>query len=113
MHRIWTDSEIRRFLWDDEVISPAQAEATLRAILDSFAAERFGVWAIKIKGSHEIVGFCRLPRTESPVPRAQRIGPRTRRFASFFRMYVNSTDSVAERDGFELAVPIIEQPDDS
>ena len=64
MHRVWTDSEIRRFLWDNEVISRAQAEATLRASLDSFAPERFGVWAIKIKGSHKIVGFCGLRRTE-------------------------------------------------
>ncbi len=64
MHRIWTDPEIRRFLWDDQIITREQAEAVLRASLDSFAVERFGIWAVSIKPSREIVGFCGMRRTE-------------------------------------------------
>jgi len=64
MHRIRIDPEIRRFLWDNDVISRAQAEAALRASLDSFKSERLGIWAISVKGSLEIIGFCGMRRTE-------------------------------------------------
>jgi [ribosomal protein S5]-alanine N-acetyltransferase len=63
MHRVWADSEVRRFLWDNEIISRAKAKSVLQASIDSFSAERFGIWVISIKPSGEIAGFCGMRRT--------------------------------------------------
>ena len=42
----------------------------------------------------------------SPVPRVERIGPSTRQSAAFSELYVNPTNWVAEREGFEPPEPL-------
>lgn len=64
MHELWTDPEVRRFLWDDTVISLATAAEVTRASAADFTARRFGLWSIHVRDdAGSIAGFCGL-RTE-------------------------------------------------
>src|SRR3989442_1894240 len=44
--RFWTDSEVRRYLWDGRTVSREQAEAVLQSSLVSFQTHGFGHWAV-------------------------------------------------------------------
>jgi len=57
LHRLWMDPQVRRFLWDDIVISRAQAEAVVAAGVADFAAHRFGLWAVFPRHTAELIGF--------------------------------------------------------
>lgn len=63
MHRLWTDPEVRRYLWDDEVIPFERAEAAALASAADFAAHRFGLWSLIERRTGALAGFCGL-RTE-------------------------------------------------
>jgi RimJ/RimL family protein N-acetyltransferase len=43
---LWTDAEVRRFLWDDRVITRDEAAATL-ADCDALGAEGLGLWVLE------------------------------------------------------------------
>ena len=58
IYRIWTDSDVRKYLWDDEVISKEKAETTLNYCIDFFQENSFGIWAIIYKQQDELIGFC-------------------------------------------------------
>jgi [ribosomal protein S5]-alanine N-acetyltransferase len=58
LHRLWTDPQVRRYLWDDEVISRADAEAAMRATMACTAEHGFGHWAVCVAGAPELIGFC-------------------------------------------------------
>lgn len=58
IYRIWTDSDVRKYLWDDEVISKEKAETTLNYCIDFFQENGFGIWAIIHKQQDELIGFC-------------------------------------------------------
>jgi NAD-dependent deacetylase len=61
IHRIWTDPDVRRFLWDDVVIAPETASEVTKASAADFAARRFGLWTIRRRGDEPaIAGFCGL-----------------------------------------------------
>jgi ribosomal-protein-alanine N-acetyltransferase len=60
LHRLWTDPDVRRFLWDDVVIDREQAAAVVSASLDSFTRRNFGQWIVVRTASDELVGFCGL-----------------------------------------------------
>jgi RimJ/RimL family protein N-acetyltransferase len=62
--RMWTDPDVRRYLWDDKVISRATAEETMRESIASTAANGFGHWALTWRDSEELIGFCGLRRRE-------------------------------------------------
>jgi RimJ/RimL family protein N-acetyltransferase len=62
LHRLWTHPDVRRHLWDDEVISPARARATLAAGIASFADAGYGLWAVLPRDGDALIGFCGLRR---------------------------------------------------
>jgi NAD-dependent deacetylase len=65
MHRVWTDPDVRRFLWDDELIPLAMAAAATNASAADFSTCRFGLWSIHTRGDGaSLAGFCGL-RSES------------------------------------------------
>jgi RimJ/RimL family protein N-acetyltransferase len=63
---LWTDSEVRRYLFDDRVISREEAETRLRSSLASFHTHRFGLWLAYRPGEAATVGFCGLSLTGDP-----------------------------------------------
>lgn len=46
LHALWTDADVRRFLWDDEVISRDTAAEVVRAGEASFREHGFGIWGL-------------------------------------------------------------------
>jgi ribosomal-protein-alanine N-acetyltransferase len=57
LHALWTGEEVRRHLWDGEVI-PAAQTAEILAENDRLFAERgFGLWAVRRPGAPELLGF--------------------------------------------------------
>jgi [ribosomal protein S5]-alanine N-acetyltransferase len=58
LHRILTDSYIRKYLCDNRVFSSQQVEEMLKQSIKHFEEEKFGLWFIKINS--EIIGFIGL-----------------------------------------------------
>jgi ribosomal-protein-alanine N-acetyltransferase len=46
LHTLWTQPEVRRYLWDDESISGARTAEILQRNDVLFAREGFGLWSI-------------------------------------------------------------------
>jgi [ribosomal protein S5]-alanine N-acetyltransferase len=62
LHRLWTDPDVRRFLWDDRVISPAEVGGVIAASAATFAAEGFGHFALREDEAGPLLGTCGLHR---------------------------------------------------
>jgi ribosomal-protein-alanine N-acetyltransferase len=56
LHALWTDPEVRRWLWDDVVIPEASARDVVRESLASFAERGFGQWAIADRDGGPLFG---------------------------------------------------------
>src|SRR5262245_39036231 len=60
LHQIWIDPGVRKYLWDDRVISEEEALDVVRDSLGSFSERGFGLWVVTMTGSPRIMGFCGL-----------------------------------------------------
>jgi ribosomal-protein-alanine N-acetyltransferase len=67
LHALFTDPDVRRFLWDDAVIPRERAAEVVAASQRSFAREGFGQWVVRRAGKEEVAGFCGLRRVEDEV----------------------------------------------
>jgi ribosomal-protein-alanine N-acetyltransferase len=70
LHQLWTDPDVRRYLWDDVVIPRSTAEEIVAGSARNFAQRGYGFWALYHRdGSEDLMGFCGF-RTfeESDVP---------------------------------------------
>lgn len=66
LHRLWTDPDVRRYLWDDKIIDRERAAAEVDDSIASFARHGFGMWVVMLAGATEITGFAGLRRFGSP-----------------------------------------------
>lgn len=66
LHRLWADPGVRKYLWDDAVITREQAEEVVTGSLESFATGGFGMWLVMPKEQQEIIGFCGLRHFGDP-----------------------------------------------
>lgn len=64
LHALWTDADVRRWLWDDQVIDRATAAAAMQESIDCTAAHGFGHWAVSLTGDERLIGFCGLRRMD-------------------------------------------------
>jgi RimJ/RimL family protein N-acetyltransferase len=62
LHRLWTDADVRRFLWDDRVIDLATVDGVIAASAATFASEGFGHFALRESAAGPLVGTCGLHR---------------------------------------------------
>jgi ribosomal-protein-alanine N-acetyltransferase len=61
LHRLWTDPQMRRFFWDDEVTPRQRAGAAVREVVEGFGCHGFGLWiSERRQGGGAPVGFCGL-----------------------------------------------------
>jgi ribosomal-protein-alanine N-acetyltransferase len=67
LHVFWTDPDVRRFLWDDEVIALERVVEEIEKSRESFRLLGFGLWLFHDRG--ELLGFCGL----RPVPESGEI----------------------------------------
>ena len=67
LHALWTEPEVRRYLWDDAVIPLALAEKLVQDHLVTQEKLMIGYWAICLAGQSELAGFCGFrPIDEGP-----------------------------------------------
>lgn len=61
-HTFWCEEDVRRYLWDDVVITERTAEAVLHASAADFAAHGYGLWGVHAArpAGTEMLGFCGL-----------------------------------------------------
>ena len=60
LHALWIDPEVRRYLWDDEVIPRERAAEVIAASEELFRLHDFGWWGARERAADELVGFCGL-----------------------------------------------------
>jgi [ribosomal protein S5]-alanine N-acetyltransferase len=60
LHKTFTDPFVRRYLWDDEIISPDQTKDIMSISDDFFHDEGWGLWKIVTKEKKEYAGFTGL-----------------------------------------------------
>jgi len=60
---VWTDPDVRRFLWDDRVIPLERTHEFVVQSLEAARASGLGLWMIRLRGEGAIIGFCGLRRT--------------------------------------------------
>lgn len=59
LHRLWTDPEVRRYLWDDEIIPQDQTAGIIAGSQSCFESRHFGLWGIRRKQpGDDLIGFC-------------------------------------------------------
>ena len=60
-HRLWTDPQMRRYFWADEVIPRLRAGAAMREAVEDFGRHGFGLWiSERRQGGGDPIGFCGL-----------------------------------------------------
>lgn len=57
LQRMWTDPQVRRYLWDDEIISRETAQETIEGSIENFQQHGFGFWILSLKNDPRPVGF--------------------------------------------------------
>ena len=66
---LWQQPGVRRFLWDDRVITREQALGPLRVSERDFLEHRFGLWGLHLPDNPALLGFCGLRVAEvTPEP---------------------------------------------
>jgi ribosomal-protein-alanine N-acetyltransferase len=57
MHGVWVEPGVRRFLWDDEIISKEYAAGVISESVKLFEAEGLGLWSVRPRGEDRVIGF--------------------------------------------------------
>lgn len=57
LHRIWTDADVRRYLWDDTVIDRETANAVVAQSAKDWREHGYGLWLIAELATGEVAGF--------------------------------------------------------
>jgi ribosomal-protein-alanine N-acetyltransferase len=73
LHALWLEPEVRRYLWDDEIITRKQTHEVIVSSLASFEEFGFGFWKLVVKASESSVGFCGLRHFEDHEGGAKKI----------------------------------------
>ena len=58
LHRLWTEPEVRQYLWDGDVITRERVESLVNTSLTSFEDHGFGLWAVLPREEESLIGFC-------------------------------------------------------
>jgi len=57
LHALWSLHEVRRYLWDNEVIDRQGIASLVAESLSLFAAHGYGLWGARLHDRDEFVGF--------------------------------------------------------
>jgi len=60
LHDLWTDTDVRRFLWDGEIIRLDRTAAVVAESERLFATERRGLWGAWTRAGGTLCGFAGL-----------------------------------------------------
>lgn len=69
LHRIWTDPDVRRYLWDDIIIDRDIATAVLAHSANDWRERGYGIWLIVERETNTVAGFTGFRSSEDrPEP---------------------------------------------
>lgn len=68
IHQLWTEPDVRRFLFDDRQISDEEARSFVEASLASFAQYGYGIWLSFEHNRNQIAGFSGLLHSPGNPP---------------------------------------------
>jgi len=68
IHGLSIDPAVRKYLWDDVIISRDRAAEVVAASCETFAARRYGLWAIHPREGGDPIGFCGLRPSVTDLP---------------------------------------------
>jgi ribosomal-protein-alanine N-acetyltransferase len=57
LHHLFTDPDVRRYLWDDQVLPIEQTWAVVSESLRRFGTDGSGLWAVSRSGRSPVAGF--------------------------------------------------------
>ena len=57
LHRLWIGQYVRRFLWDDKIVSFKRTEDIIKRSAQLFDQYGFGIWAVREHHSSRLIGF--------------------------------------------------------
>jgi [ribosomal protein S5]-alanine N-acetyltransferase len=60
LHTLWTSPGVRRYLWDDEIISRERTTDAIASSQELFDAHDFGLWLVRDRTDHSLIGFAGL-----------------------------------------------------
>jgi RimJ/RimL family protein N-acetyltransferase len=60
VHQLWTEADVRRFLFDDRQVSVEEAKSFIETSLVSFANYGYGIWLFFEHQSDQVAGFSGL-----------------------------------------------------
>lgn len=66
LHELMTSAGVRRYLWDDEIITADETRALLETNERLFAQRGYGLWGAFDKVSGRLIGFCGLWHFRTP-----------------------------------------------
>ena len=104
-HRLWTEPGVRRYLWDDEIITPERARLPLSGSEADFAVHGFGLWGVYRPDDAQLIGFSGL-RQADIVPEPELLFGLTE--SEWGRGLAREASSAVLQFGFEkLRLPVI------
>lgn len=62
LHELWSDVQVREFLWDGDVISRERARTTVSDSLNDWASVGYGQWTMRLRDRPQVIGFCGFRR---------------------------------------------------
>jgi [ribosomal protein S5]-alanine N-acetyltransferase len=57
LHALWTSPGVRRFLWDDEIVSRERTEDAIATSERLFEENNFGLWVMRERFDKSLAGF--------------------------------------------------------
>lgn len=60
IHRLWTEADVRRFLFDDRQITTDEAKSFIETSVMSFVGYGYGIWLFFDRQSDQVAGFSGL-----------------------------------------------------
>jgi ribosomal-protein-alanine N-acetyltransferase len=70
LHRLWIDPDVRKYLWDGEVVSRERVAAVIEESVASFEKKGLGLWGIFPRDEEILIGFSGFWHFHQP-PRLQ------------------------------------------
>jgi len=68
VHQLWVEAGIRRFLFDDRIISLEETKSFFDASAESFTQHGYGLWLVFEQQSHILAGFAGLLHSPEAAP---------------------------------------------
>lgn len=59
-HKLNTDTFVRKYLWDDEIIEKEKAEEIIDLNEKHFKMDHYGLWKISLKKNTKVIGYAGL-----------------------------------------------------